>query len=269
MWMPIAKGALLIFVVGGTIFYVVSIVRKQRAVGETSTPTPISPTDRLRVYNHRNGLIIGPMMATMAMTLTDLRAKRGLDTSPNAPSSRSFLMPRMSTILERISTTYRPAPRREIRREIKRCEGPDSHDRDDAELHVLAAGDPMTPTTVRDSIHHRKRDQRDRRHDNDPHFLGVNDVLKNGRSAQSYYENQKPPQLRGSDIAPIRIRWRFVRAAVVSTCSRPPGPAVLEAKRKDPSPDLDERPTEIGRNSHEDKASENQQCTRPQVRERS
>jgi hypothetical protein len=40
MWLNIAKGVLLLFVAGGTLFYVVSIVRKQRAVGRNKYTNP-------------------------------------------------------------------------------------------------------------------------------------------------------------------------------------------------------------------------------------
>jgi hypothetical protein len=40
MWLDIAKGALLLFLFCGTLYYVMSIVRKQRAVGRNKYANP-------------------------------------------------------------------------------------------------------------------------------------------------------------------------------------------------------------------------------------
>jgi hypothetical protein len=40
MWLDIAKGALLLFVVGGALFYVTAVVRKSRAAGSQKFKNP-------------------------------------------------------------------------------------------------------------------------------------------------------------------------------------------------------------------------------------
>ena len=40
MWLDIAKGALLLFVIGGALFYVAAVVRKSRAAGSEKYKNP-------------------------------------------------------------------------------------------------------------------------------------------------------------------------------------------------------------------------------------
>lgn len=40
MWLDIGKGALLLFVVGGALFYITAVVRKSRAVGSRKFKNP-------------------------------------------------------------------------------------------------------------------------------------------------------------------------------------------------------------------------------------
>lgn len=40
MWLDIAKGALLLFVIGGAIFYITAVVRKSRAAGSEKFKNP-------------------------------------------------------------------------------------------------------------------------------------------------------------------------------------------------------------------------------------
>jgi hypothetical protein len=40
MWLDIAKGALLLFVIGGALFYITAVVRKSRSVGSRKFKNP-------------------------------------------------------------------------------------------------------------------------------------------------------------------------------------------------------------------------------------